>query len=163
MPQHRRRFRLILPRVQLRLIGALTAVAALALLLEYILMARSVMEMASELPHDRDVLIALASSSMAWVLGLALALLLPTLFVVAVLVSHRFCGPIYRFQMYLKAVLAGDERGECRLRKGDDLQELCDLINRSTAAARATPVGAGRDGSNGAPPSPDREVGRRAA
>jgi len=156
MPKYRRRFRLILPRVQLRLIGALTSVAALALLLEYILMVRSVMEMASDLPHDRDILIAEASSSLAWVLGVALALLLPTLFVVAVLVSHKFCGPIYRFQMYLKAVIAGEERNECRLRKGDDLQELCELINRSTAPARALPKGASLDSVGDGP-------GRRAA
>ncbi len=137
MPAYRRRFRIILPRVQLRLIGAMAAVAALALLLQYSLLVRSVLSMAQELPRDGAVLIAQASSSLAWVLGVSLALLLPTLFVVAVLVSHRFCGPIYRFERYLTAVIAGEEHGECRLRQGDDLIELCELINRATAAERA--------------------------
>jgi hypothetical protein len=148
MPPYRRRFRIILPRVQLRLIGAMAAVAALALLLQYSLLVRSVLSLAQELPRDGAILIAQASSSLAWVLGLSLALLLPTLFVVAVLVSHRFCGPIYRFERYLADVISGKERGECRLRQGDDLIELCELINRATAAERArheaeTPASAG--------------------
>lgn len=148
MPHYRRRFRLILPRVQLRLIGSMAAVAALALLLEYSLLVHAVMELAGELPNDRDLLVAQASSRLAWVLGVALGVLLPLLFVVAVLVSHRFCGPIYRFEKYLREVLSGTERGECHLRQGDDLQELCELINRSTAAARradSRPSASGRD------------------
>jgi hypothetical protein len=137
MPPFRRRFRIILPRVQLRLIGAMAAVAALALLLEYSLLVHSVLALARELPNDGAILVAQASSNLGWVLGVSLAVLLPTLFVVAVLVSHRFCGPIYRFERYLTAVIAGAERGECRLRQGDDLVELCELINRATAAQRA--------------------------
>lgn len=136
MPAHRRSFRLILPRVQLRLIGSMAAVAALALLLEYTLLVVAVINLANDLPHDRDLVLAQAASRLTWILGAALAVLLPVLFIVAVLVSHRFCGPIYRFEKYLRDVLSGAERGECRLRQGDDLQELCDLINRSTAAAR---------------------------
>ncbi len=142
MTRYRRRLRLILPRVQLRLIGAMASVAALALLLEYTLLVRSVLHIAESLPHDRQVLIAHASSSLGWVLAATTGLVLPVLILVALMVSHRFCGPIYRFQVYLSAVAAGTERGECRLRKGDDLQELCDLINKTTAAARQSTAAA---------------------
>lgn len=148
MPHYRRRFRLILPKVQLRLIGSMAAVAALALLLEYTFLVLAVINLANELPNDRDLLLSQASSRLGWILGAALAVLLPVLFTVAVMVSHRFCGPIYRFEKYLREVLSGAERGECRLRQGDDLQELCELINRSTAATRAaaaTPPQRARD------------------
>ncbi len=150
MTRHRRRLRLILPRIQLRLIGAMAAVAALALLLEYTLLVRSVLEIARELPHDRDLLVVRASSSLGWVLLVSLGLLLPVLALVAVLVSHRFCGPLYRFQVYLKAVADGTERGECRLRQGDELQELCELINTTTAAARESTPREGETARNAA-------------
>jgi hypothetical protein len=138
MAPHRRHFRLILPKLQWRLIGAMSAVAALALLVQYTLFVRCVLEIASSLPHDGDVLIAQSASTLGWVLVVSLAILFPILFFVAVAVSHRFCGPLYRFEKYLGAVVEGTERGECRLRTGDDLQELCGLINRATAAARAS-------------------------
>jgi hypothetical protein len=34
-------------------------------------------------------------------------------------------------------VLAGSAREDCRLRQGDELNELCGLINQVTATARA--------------------------
>lgn len=136
MTRYRRRLRLILPRVQLRLIGAMAAVAAMALLLEYTLLVRSMLQLAETLPNDRQLLVAQASGSLGWVLSASIGMVLPVLILVALVVSHRFCGPIYRFHVYLRAVADGTERGECHLRKGDDLQELCDLINKTTAAAR---------------------------
>jgi hypothetical protein len=42
----------------------------------------------------------------------------------------------------LKRVIEGQERGECRLRNGDELQDLCELINRATEPIR----GAAKDG-----------------
>jgi hypothetical protein len=111
MAPHRRHFRLILPKLQWRLIGAMSAVAALALLVQYTLFVRCVLEIASSLPHDGDVLIAQSASTLGWVLVVSLAILFPILFFVAVAVSHRFCGPLYRFEKYLGAVVEGTERG----------------------------------------------------
>jgi len=152
MVPHRRQFRLILPKLQWRLIGAMSAVAALALLVQYTLFVRSMLEIASELPHDGDLLVEQSAATLGWVLLLSLAILLPVLFFMAVAVSHRFCGPIYRFEKYLGAVVEGVERGECRLRTGDDLQELCGLINRATASARASAPALG------AAPAPERDA-----
>lgn len=136
MPKFRRRLRLILPQVQLRLIISMAGVAAIAMLLEYVLLVRSVVELAVTLPNDSAVLMEGAPRSFAWVLAASLALLLPTLTVVALTVSQRFCGPIYHFERYLEKVVAGKEHGECRLRDGDDLQSLCELINRATQPLR---------------------------
>jgi len=152
MAPYRRRFRLILPKVQWRLIGAMSAVAALALLVQFTLFVRGVLEIARQLPHDGELLITESASTLGLVLAVSLAVLFPILFFVAVTVSHRFCGPIYRFEKYLSAVIAGEERGECHLRTEDDLQELCGLINRATASARAAaPAG-------GATPATEREA-----
>ena len=63
-------------------------------------------------------------------------LLLPATFAVGLLVTHRLIGPIYRFEKYLAQVIAGETREPCRIRKGDELVELCDLINRATEPVR---------------------------
>lgn len=120
--------------------------------MQYTLFVRCVLKIASELPHDGDLLISQSTSSLGWVLVVSLAILFPILFFVAVTVSHRFCGPLYRFEKYLGAVVEGTERGECRLRTGDDLQELCTLINRATASARAAAPAAS------APPAAARDA-----
>lgn len=43
--------------------------------------------------------------------------------------SHKMAGPIYKIKAYLRRILKGEKVEEIRLRKGDDFQELANLIN----------------------------------
>ncbi len=68
------------------------------------------------------------------------ARLWPAIFIVAflvalgvVLTSHRFFGPIYRFEAALKAFLKGDFSGRIKLRKHDNLKEMEGLFNEVAA------------------------------
>ena len=56
---------------------------------------------------------------------------------VAVAVTFRLAGPVYRMCQFLKGVNAGTETADCRLRKGDAFQDLCTLINEATQDRRA--------------------------
>ena len=60
---------------------------------------------------------------------LTLALSVPFATILAVNVSFRFCGPLYRFQQYFKDLPCGRWDKPCRIRAKDDLQDLNALIN----------------------------------
>jgi hypothetical protein len=136
MPPYRRRFRLIRPGLQLRLIGAFFGISALSLVLQYFVFLRVLSHAAEKLPSDGALLLPAVHTDLLLVLGLSFGLLAPATFVIGVLVTHRVAGPLYRFETYLRQVLAGEMRAPCRLRHGDELNELCELINRATQSAR---------------------------
>ena len=86
-----------------------------------------------------------AISLRSW--GISLAIVLPAVISVGILLTFRIAGPIYRFEEYLKAVARGENVGPCKIRKGDQLQPLCDAINAATdAAARAEESAIGQAG-----------------
>jgi signal peptidase II len=70
------------------------------------------------------------------ILLVSFGMLLPLTIAVGILVTFRIAGPIYRFESYIKSVLRGEEVGPCRIRMGDEFQELCELLNQVTAALR---------------------------
>ena len=70
-----------------------------------------------------------------------LALTLPALSLVilwcALVISHRFAGPIERIEADLDRILAGETHHRIRLRKKDDLKGVADRIN--ALARRSAP------------------------
>ena len=140
MPTYRRRIRLIRPRLQLRLIAVFSAVAVLALLLQYLLFVSAMHEVALTMPRDGALLHATLSSFLAEVLLISLAVLLPLTFLVGLLATHRIAGPLYRFDVFLKQIVRGERPGDCKLRKGDELIELCQLLNEATRPVREGPA-----------------------
>ena len=65
---------------------------------------------------------------------LKLALYLGIIFLVSLFVSHRFAGPIYRFEKSAQAVATGDLTHRVSLRTGDDLIELQEEFNAMVAS-----------------------------
>lgn len=51
------------------------------------------------------------------------------MFLVSMFVSHRFAGPIYRFEQSAQVLSTGDLTHRVLLRTGDDLMELQDEVN----------------------------------
>ena len=62
-----------------------------------------------------------------------LVLTLPVLALIilwcALVISHRFAGPIERLESDLDQILSGDTRHRVRLRKNDDLKGVADRVN----------------------------------
>lgn len=63
-----------------------------------------------------------------------MAIFLGIMFLVSLFVSHRFAGPIYRFERSAQAVATGDLTHRVSLRTGDDLVELQDEMNAMISA-----------------------------
>lgn len=81
-----------------------------------------------------------ASSIGIELLGWSALIFLPLTFLVGVVGSFRFAGPLYRFDQFLKAVIAGDRPNDIRLRAGDELQDLADLMNEATRSLRSEDI-----------------------
>ena len=123
--------------MQLRLILCFLGVAALGLELQYLLFVRVVADAATSAGDAGTELLDLIGSRLLLLLGASFLLLLPVTLFVGMLVTHRLVGPIYRFEKHLTDLLAGRTSSECHLRKGDELQDLCTLMNRATSALRS--------------------------
>lgn len=136
MPAYRRHFRIIRPTLQMRLVLTFIGISAFALLLQYILFVRFAVELVAERASSDGLPLDDIGSRLMQVFAISFFLMLPLTFVVGVLATHKFAGPIYRFEQYLKQVAAGEKPADCKLRKGDDLQSLCTLINQATEPLR---------------------------
>lgn len=136
MVKHKRRIKLIQPRLQLKLISAFLGMSALALILQFLLFTSSLTELAAEIPEDGALLMERIPAHVQRILLVSFLIFLPLSFCVGVLVTFRVAGPLYRFEMYLKQVIRGEKPADCRLRDGDELQGLCELINQATAPLR---------------------------
>jgi len=133
MPErkYKRRIKLIKPHLQVRLIGAFTAVAVIALLLQYLLVAQHLTWTATRLPIGGEYLMDEIPKILMQVLGISFAVLFPLAFAIGVIATFKIAGPVYRFEQYMGELAEGHDPGMCRLRSGDELQELCDLINKA--------------------------------
>lgn len=129
-PKHKRRIKIIKPRLQLKLVSIFVGMAALAILLQSILVAHHLTGLANELPESGQYIVDALPGLFIQILVFTVGLVLPLIFAVGVLVTHRIAGPVYRFEQHLLRMAAGEEVEPCRLRQGDELQGLCEIINR---------------------------------
>src|SRR5262245_10299956 len=133
---YRRRIKLIKPKLQMKLIGVFVGLSALGFLLQSLHVGLRLSELAANVPEGGTYLMAVMPELPLEILLVSFGMLLPLTVAVGILVTFRIAGPIYRFERYLDAVIRGEEVGPCRIRKGDEFQELCELINQVTAAQR---------------------------
>jgi hypothetical protein len=117
-------------------VGIFAGVSALGFLLQSLHVGLRLSELAASLPEGGSYLVAVMPELPIEILLVSFGMLLPLTIAVGILVTFRIAGPVYRFETFLKAVLRGEESGECRIRKGDEFQELCQLLNEATAAQR---------------------------
>jgi hypothetical protein len=135
-PQYKRRKKLIDPRLQLRMTGAFLAMAALSLLLQFLLFAQNLSSVAATLPQDGPVLMERTGGLLGRTLLVSFGLLLPVTLLVGVMVTFRVAGPMYRFRAWLGEIADGGDPGVCRIRKGDEFQDFCKLLNRVAGPLR---------------------------
>jgi hypothetical protein len=133
---HTRRRKLPLPRLQLRLIGAFTGLSALSLVLQFVLVSGRLAQLAAHLPAGGEYLVDALPGLMLSALGLSVLVLLPLTVALGVAITFRWAGPLYRMQVHLAQVIEERAQGPCRIREGDELQELCALLNDALAAER---------------------------
>jgi signal peptidase II len=132
----RRKRKLNRPRLQLKLVGIFAGLTALALVLQFMVFTNAATRAAAELPNDGLLYMTRLNRVLLTVAAGSCLVVLPLTFWVGVLVTHRIAGPVYRFERYLEQVARGEAPDDCRLRQGDELQELCAKINLATAPLR---------------------------
>ena len=131
MAKYKRRIKLIQPRLQLKLIGTFLGMSALAMLLQFLLFTSSMSEVAAQLPEDGMILLAELQETTWQIFLLSFGMLLPLTFLIGVLVTFRWAGPIYRFKDHLNRIARGERPGHCHIRRGDELQDLCQILNKA--------------------------------
>ncbi len=143
-PQSKRRIKLIQPRFQLRLAGSFAALCLLALMVEALMLAVELTTLSKELPSGgaylADEIPRLLARSAFW----SALLLLPGLLVIGVRITFKIAGPLYRLEQHLHDVIEGKRPEPCKVRKGDELQEFCSLLNDALESARAQGEGDAR-------------------
>jgi hypothetical protein len=134
-PPFWRRKRLVKPSLQLKLIVTFGALFGSVFLLQILLLQWQVealgLDSQSKVPAD---VILLVVGRMHWI---AFLVCLPLTLIVGVFTTFRLAGPVYRFESYLGAIARGEDPGPCKIRKGDELHDLCDQINAAVTALRA--------------------------
>ena len=131
--KHRRRIKLIKPKLQLSLVGKFFGLAVLGLLLQVLLIDRLLPPAMEETQAAGGTAAAALPGVLIQVLVTSTVILFPILFSFGVLFTFRIAGPVGRFEQYLEAVVRGEETRPCKIRKGDEFVELCELLNRATA------------------------------
>lgn len=139
-PSLQRRIRLIRPRLQARLVLSFVGVAALAMLMQMMLVGANLTGLANELPSVGDELSEHLPGLLTGVFLWSSVLFLPLMLWIGVQKTFKVAGPIARFELYLADVRDGRATKPCQIRKTDELHELCKLINEAleATAARAT-------------------------
>lgn len=72
-----------------------------------------------------------------WIIAVKLVLYLGLMLMISLYVSHRFAGPIYRFEKSAQIVASGDLTHRVSLRTGDELLELQEEFNGMVANLQA--------------------------
>lgn len=133
----RRSQRLVDPRLQLKLSTWFLGLAVLALVFQYILLTTTMSGLSLDIGGDAARAHEMIMSGCMRVLGISLAVVLPATLIVGVLVTFRIAGPIARFTRFLEEIRAGKRPADCHVRRGDELQDFCRLLNEATAPLRA--------------------------
>ncbi len=136
MKQTRRKIKLIDPAFQLRIVAVFVGLSVLSFLLQGLFITSRMGErgLAAGGP-------AVATPNI-WVelFVLSIGLFLPLTIAVGIVLTHRIAGPAYRMEQHLRAVLRGEDSSTCKLRKSDELQGLCELMNQTITHLREQPA-----------------------
>lgn len=133
---YKRRKKLIKPRLQLRMSGLFVGLVSLMLLLQFALITAALHHAANTLPSDSALLLGQTNSLSLRIIGISAAVFLPLTLLVGILSTFRIAGPLYRFEKFLKSVQNGENPENFTLRERDELKDLAELINSSTAPLR---------------------------
>ena len=128
--------RLIAPRLQLRLTAWFLGLSTLALVGQFILMANTMSSLALELPGDPATTYDKFVAACLRVMLLSMGVVLPLTLAVGVMTTFRIAGPVHNFKKFLTRVQRGERPEDCRIRAGDEFQDLCELLNDVTAPLR---------------------------
>lgn len=131
-----RKRKLILNGLQLKLTFYFLAVSTLAFLFQLVIFWANTSSIAVQLPNDSAIFYHHYHSMLFKAVLATFGLILPLAFAMGILITFRVAGPVYRMTRFLEEVQRGDKPDDCRIRKDDELQDFCQLLNEVTAPLR---------------------------
>jgi hypothetical protein len=138
MKRRLRTKKLIEPRLQLSFAILFAGLSGLGIIVQLLVLHSSMSKLAALLPNDRLLVMTQVPRLLSESLFLTFALLFPLTILVGILMTFRIVGPLYRFRVFLSEVIAGKRPADCVIRKGDELQDFCQMLNLATAPLRET-------------------------
>ena len=132
------------PRMQLRLTLTFVSLAVFASLSTVILVESVMSQALADAGVDAQNIDTLGSILRAMI-G-TLLVLVPVMTAVGIVVTNRIAGPVYRLETHLAEIARGAHPEPCRLRKGDELQDLCEVMNEAVDTLRSEAADARSDG-----------------
>lgn len=128
--------KLVHPRLQLRLTLSFVGLSFLALAFQFVLFTSVMSETLDSTPGAFADHFAEVAGAYRRVFLISLGVVLPLTALVGVLTTFRIVGPLFNISRFLRRTLDGENPENCRLRGGDEYQELCELVNEVTAPLR---------------------------
>lgn len=135
-PAYKRRKKLIRPGLQLRMSGIFVGLVLLMLGLQFALLTAELHHVANAMPSDGAILLKETNGLVLKVVLVSAAVFLPLTLLVGILSTFRVAGPLHRFSMFLADVRDGKGPDDFRLRSGDELHDIAELLNDATRAVR---------------------------
>jgi methyl-accepting chemotaxis protein len=128
---YKRKRKLIRHDLQLKVVFITLFVASLVLLLHFQLSLAALWGLSSAVTTTSSVTEVCDQMREALIdeFIVSIAMAIPLAAAVGILYSFKFCGPIYKFKKYFTELRGGNWNERCHLRKGDDLQDVCEAIN----------------------------------
>jgi len=134
--KYRRKNVLPLPSLQLQLILICLFFALCSGMMQAILVQRLVTDLFMQMPGQLAVSQAEASTIGMKQFFISIGIMFPFVFGLGVLVTFRYAGPLVHFEKHLRRIAAGEDPGQCRLRRGDQLHQLAEALNLAVDALR---------------------------
>lgn len=133
----KRKKKLAMPSLQLKLVLAFFCTAALAVVVQAIVLNYSLTQLAGSVPNDRLVVMDKIPIILGTCLLITFVFLAPLTMGVGILVTFRVAGPLTRFEDFLGRMQRGESPPDCRIRRTDELHDFCHLLNEVTAPLRS--------------------------
>lgn len=137
MTKFTRKKKLINSRLQLKLIGVFLGVSCVASMFQVVLLNRAMLELSGQLPADGDRLLGHLPEILTTNVLLTFGVLAPLTFLIGLLVTNRVAGPAFNMTRHCRRIANGEDPGPCRIRKDDELHELCNALNAALTRLRA--------------------------
>lgn len=151
LPENRKIF-LINPRFQLSVLGFMVGMSALAIVIFYGANAYFFYKFAQTgralgLPPEHVFFQFLREQNrdMNWIFGITSVMVLATLSLGGLILSHRVAGPLYRLRRHMQDVAEGRTTADVRFRRKDFFPEIAEWYNRqlrTLLGARGSETGA---------------------
>lgn len=138
--RYRRHRRVIDPALQLKIIGTFVLLAGISTALQALALIRALGTLASHSGEPVGELMDRVRALVIEHVAIGLLVCLPMFVVVGIFVTFRVAGPLYHIRRYLEELVRDGYKGPCRIRRDDELQDLCRVLNQAIDLLRAAPA-----------------------